>query len=416
MEPKNEAGIPSPFPPPLNQPPVEAAPEPEQQDVNQMQAGPDPEIDTDPDPDPDAGFDPADQQAAGGQPAQQPQQPPPYAVIQAYYYFTKGMFDRDVAGFQAAGNLRTGYKTLDRIQPFYPGFYCLGAISSLGKTTFSVQLADQLAAAGQCVLYFSLEQTAFELYSKSLARCFFRTNRADTRKNNRPSTYPTPTSMDIRRGLTTAFPAEMAQQINDYIQAVNNRLCVIHGAFFVTVEDIVSMVTAFVQQNLKPVVIVDYLQIIAPSLINGRIPDTKTSIDHIVHTLKAMQSSMGITVLAISSLNRMNYLTPVDFESFKESGGIEYTADVIWGLQLSVLNDDTFYYRYDNSGNRKGETSLKEKREKIQQEKASTPRHIDLVCLKNRYGVSSYTVPFEYYPASDYFCPPFDPNDPATWD
>ena len=26
-------------------------------------------------------------------------------------------------------------------------------------------------------------------------------------------------------------------------------------------------------------------------------------------------------------------MTPVDFESFKESGGIEYTADVVWGLQ-----------------------------------------------------------------------------------
>ena len=50
------------------------------------------------------------------------------------------------------------------------------------------------------------------------------------------------------------------------------------------------------------------------------------------------------------------------------------------------------------------------------QAKASSPRAIDLVCLKNRYGVSSYTVNFEYYPASDFFCAPYDPNDPDTWD
>lgn len=356
-------------------------------------------------------------QVAGGPITQSQPQVPRYSITQAQDYFTKGQFDREVIDFQAAGNLQTGYKLLDRKQPFYPGFYSMGAISSLGKTTFSLQLADQVAASGQCVLYFSLEQTAFELYSKSLARGFLRTNRADTRKNNQPSTYPTPTSMDIRRGLTSAYPAEMAEQIDAYIQTVGNRLCIIHGAFSLTVEDIVNITADFVKQfGKKPVVIVDYLQIVAPTLINGRIPDAKTSIDHIVHTIKAMQADMGLVVLAISSLNRMNYLTPVDFESFKESGGIEYTADVIWGLQLSVLNDKCFYHRFDNAGKPKGETSLKEKREIIQNEKALSPRHIDLVCLKNRYGISSYTVPFEYYPASDLFCPPYNSSDPDTWD
>lgn len=368
--------------------------------------------------------DQAQQTAGQTAPAQQSeeqapdqQQEPAYTLTQPYEYFTKGGFNRDVAAFQASAHLRTGYKLLDRIQPFYPGFYCLGAISSLGKTTFTLQLADQLAASGQWVLYFSLEQSAFELHSKSLARGFFRTNRADAMQNNRPSTYPTPTSMDIRRGLTASYPAEMAAQIDAYTRAVDNRLCVIHGAFSVTVEDIVTMTRGIIEQfGVKPIVIVDYLQIIAPSLINGRIPDTKTSIDHIVHTLKAMQSKMGLVVLAISSLNRMNYLTPVDFESFKESGGIEYTADVIWGLQLSLLDSGRFYHHYDNTGKQRGETSQKEKREQVLQAKAATPRCIDLVCLKNRYGCSSYNVNFEYYPASDYFGAIYNPNDPDTWD
>ena len=102
-----------------------------------------------------------------------------------------------------------------------------------------------------------------------------------------------------------------------------------------------------------------------------------------------------MSVLLISSLNRQNYMTPIDFESFKESGGIEYTADVVWGLQLSVLNDDIF--------SKEGKT--KEKREKIKEAKAQPTREIELVCLKNRYGVASYTIPFWYKAASDVFVP-----------
>lgn len=396
-------GVPSPFPPPITQS-VRGTAAPQLQLLSQ---------------------DPPAQATYGQEPDQQlevmetkkAEPAPAVTLTQSWDYFRNGNFDKDVASLQASSHLMTGYKTLDRIQPFYPGFYCLGAIPSLGKTTFASQMADQIATAGQYVLYFSLEQTSFELFSKSLSRGFLRTHRTDTRMNNRPSTYPTPTSMDIRRGLTTGYHAEMARQIEDYVQAVQNRVCVIQGPFSVTVEDIMRTTEEFVvQMDARPIVIVDYLQIVAPSMVNGRIPDTKTSIDHIVHALKTMQANLGLTVLAISSLNRQNYLTPIDYESFKESGGIEYTADVIWGLQLSLLSDRAFYHHYDIAGKQKGETSLKEKREMVNQAKASNPRAIDLICLKNRYGCSSYTVNFEYYPASDYFCAPFCSSNPDTWD
>ena len=46
----------------------------------------------------------------------------------------------------------------------------MGGISSVGKTTFISQLADQMAAAGEHVLFFSMEQSRLEMVSKSLAR------------------------------------------------------------------------------------------------------------------------------------------------------------------------------------------------------------------------------------------------------
>ena len=52
----------------------------------------------------------------------------------------------------------------------YEGLYVLGAVSSLGKTAFCMQLADQLAKQGRHVLIFSLEMSAFELMARSVSR------------------------------------------------------------------------------------------------------------------------------------------------------------------------------------------------------------------------------------------------------
>ena len=170
-------------------------------------------------------------------------------------------------------------------------------------------------------------------------------------------------------------------------------MIIIDGIFSMTVEDIENVVTQFITAHkCKPVVIVDYLQIVAPSMsMDGRRKmDTREAVDHIVHRLKALQSQYDLTVIVISSLNRQNYLTPIDFESFKESGGIEYTADVIWGLQLSVMSNELF--------GREGK--IKEKRDMVRKAKLASPRNIDLVCLKNRFGPSSYTVQFKRYPSA----------------
>ena len=141
-----------------------------------------------------------------------------------------------------------------------------------------------------------------------------------------------------------------------------------------------------------PIVIVDYLQVICPT---DRKQLTKDAVDTHVRALKKLQKDNDLVVILVSSLNRQNYLTPVDYESFKESGGIEYTADVIWGLQLSVINDDIF----------DKEAKLKQKREKVKAAKRAIPRDIEFVCLKNRYGESNYTCKFKYYAQFDYFIP-----------
>lgn len=57
----------------------------------------------------------------------------------------------------------------------------------------------------------------------------------------------------------------------------------------------------------------------------------------------------------------------------------------------------------NSSNRRKKDDKVSEKREIMQKAKADTPRKIELVCLKNRYGISNFTKYFEYYTQCDYF-------------
>ena len=125
----------------------------------------------------------------------------------------------------------------------------------------------------------------------------------------------------------------------------------------------------------------------------------REAVDANVKALKKLQGEHDIMVMVISSLNRMSYLNPMTFESFKESGGIEYTADVIWGLQFQVLNSPKFG------------SSQKEQRESIAKAKLRKLKQIELACLKNRYGRSSYKCSFSYYAEYDWFVPELDEED-----
>ena len=67
---------------------------------------------------------------------------------------------------------KTGFKLLDNELNggIREGLYFIGAIPSLGKTTFTLQLADNIAKQNNKVIIFSLEQSRFELVSKAISR------------------------------------------------------------------------------------------------------------------------------------------------------------------------------------------------------------------------------------------------------
>lgn len=278
-------------------------------------------------------------------------------------------------------DIKTGFPNLDaNAGGLYTGLYTVAAISSLGKTTFCAQLADQLAAAGHDVIFFSLEQSRLEMVSKSIARI--------TAQKDAENAV---TSLQIRKGEGGQIARDAAKE---YIKRVGDRLSVVEGNFNCNISFIGDYIRQYIRRNnTRPVIFIDYLQILQPEQIGNRQQTTKEMVDSTVTELKRLSREMNLTIFIISSVNRANYLTPIDFESLKESGGIEFTSDVIWGLQLQCLNEPLF-----TEANK-----IKEKRDRVKQAKAEEPRKIELCCLKNRYGIANFSCYFDYFPANDLF-------------
>jgi replicative DNA helicase len=276
----------------------------------------------------------------------------------------------------------TGFKALDDILDggLYEGLYILGAISSLGKTTLVMQMADQIARAGRDVLIFSLEMARTELMAKSISRHTFTISEDKARAlstrgitdGRRYDTYPS----DRRALIKTA--------IEEYRKTAE-RVFIHEGVGDMDAERIRQTIETHVRiTGAPPVVVVDYLQIITPH--SDRASD-KQATDKAVLELKRMGRDFKIPIIAISSFNRENYTASVNMAAFKESGAVEYSADVLMGLQLEGM--DTL--------------KSEDKQSQIDDLKSRDPRRVELKILKNRNGPIGGKVAFDFYAPFNYF-------------
>ena len=276
--------------------------------------------------------------------------------------------------------IKTGFPSLDRETGggLFAGLYCLAAVPSLGKTSLALQIADQVAAAGQDTIFFSLEMSRLELVSKSLSRTIAR------------EFGEVCEAAAIRRGK---MPARYAPAVEKYKETVQDRLSIVEGNFEANVSNIAGYVRRHMNRNgTQPVVIVDYVQILQPREDDSR-KQRREALDNTILELKRLSREINTPVIIISSLNRTNYLATFSFESLKETGGLEYSCDCIWGLQLQCLREELF----------SKDKALKEKRERINRAKNEMPRKVELVSLKNRFGKATFSCTFDYFPDRDLF-------------
>ena len=84
----------------------------------------------------------------------------------------------------------------------------------------------------------------------------------------------------------------------------------------------------------KPVIFIDYIQMLSSS---SHMTD-KQAVDKNIMELKRISRDFDIPVIGISSFNRDSYNVSVNLASFKESGAIEYSSDVLMGLQYGYIS------------------------------------------------------------------------------
>lgn len=294
----------------------------------------------------------------------------------------------------------TGFENLDEILDggFYPGLYIIGAISSLGKTTFALQVADNAAKKGQDVLVFSLEMGKQELIAKSISRLSFQKCKSwGSELDFATTTRNLMNGKSLNSKERVDFLNECIKGYSDYAGRIFYHI----GIGDIGVEKIKAVISRHIRiTGRKPLVIIDYLQIIAP--FDMRATD-KQNTDKAVVELKRASRDYDVPIFAISSFNRENYTSPVNIASFKESGAIEYTSDVLMALQFKGMD-----YLKKEDGKYEDEKSRTARIIQLrneQEKNAEIPgkaQELQLKILKNRNGRKG-GVDLEFHPMFNCF-------------
>lgn len=275
----------------------------------------------------------------------------------------------------------TGFNKLDKALSggLHEGLISIGANTSLGKTTFIMQIADYIAKSGQTdVMIFSLEMSKHELISKSISRITYERCIAENKPLTMAKTQLGITDGNRYRNYSDAEIRLIQTATEDYKQGIAQGLYIYESVADMTVEQIDGIVRNHYDRTGKyPVVIIDYLQLLqhGDRYINS---NDKLRTDVNITSLKRLSRAYKIPVIAISSFNRTSYnQDEVDLSAFKESGGIEYSSDIIIGLKKTADR------QVDG-------TEISE-------------RLIRLTILKNRQGQKDISIEYAYNPYFNHY-------------
>ena len=266
--------------------------------------------------------------------------------------------------------------------------YILGAIPGIGKTTFVLQVADNIARSGGDVLFFSLEMKAEDLVAKSLSRISYNL------LGSEPSKWGAFSYREICTGKKMLYgdfglrfrdytdsELELYNNTKEQYETIKDRLyfyeAFMGGNKTVTTASVREAVSKHIKlTGRKPVVIIDYLQKLQPSA-STEISD-KTNMDISSSELRAICCEFSVPIFAVSSLNRTGYVGNKGSSIYKESGGLEYTGDVLFKLGLADESEDTSMIDI--------ETALHD-----------NPRHLGIKVLKNRHGEVGDVITFDFF-------------------
>lgn len=303
----------------------------------------------------------------------------------------KGKWLGDV--FKDAGKLLdlrepilTGFNSLNSALDggLLPMLYVIGAESSTGKSTFMLNMAEKIAEKNP-VMYYSLEMPADQISRLIICHCLVK--QAGMSKSTGRQNFARKSGLErLRKEFGEGENSPFDRAFEDYRKLGKNVLIIERDNKnrFINASDIYNDVRKFKEQKGRtPVVIVDYLQILNGERGKSK-SDQRADVEYNVDFLSQTVNDLKAPVIAISSLSRASYNGKphdITLASFKESGRIEYSADVVWALQ--------------SPGVCEGEPKR---------------RALELRILKNRYGEKDTSAWLYFYPEFGLFTDGKKPN------
>lgn len=201
----------------------------------------------------------------------------------------------------------------------------LGGAPGIGKTAFTQQLFEGIAAQGTPVLYFNLEMSREQLFARSISRLISREGGSVSPTEVMDSSTWTEVQGRQIENACRLYARDVAPYIS--YNPMNGRtaaLSVILGAMTAAAEN------AKRSGGKAPVVVLDYLQLIEGEAKQEQSEVTKRA----VKAMKDYAIRYGTFVFVIMANNRdSNKKGEASMDSGRDTSAIEYSADTM--LQLA---------------------------------------------------------------------------------
>lgn len=219
--------------------------------------------------------------------------------------------------------IMSDYVLLDRLtNGFQPGqLIVIGARPAIGKTSFALNLALNMAGKGTKVCLFSLEMS-----SKEIAERF----------GSMASGVVVP---DFRAGLPSRNQQVAYEEAREYLKSLPIDVDDTPG---LTVNAMCAKARRALRGCERAVIIVDYLQLIEPA-DGRRLENRNNEIGAISRALKIMAKKLGVPIIALAQLSRaveQRVSKRPILADLRESGSIEQDADIVMFLDRSTSDEE----------------------------------------------------------------------------
>ena len=228
----------------------------------------------------------------------------------------------------------TGFESVDKIMNggLTAGVHTIIAQPGVGKSTFTLNLAINVAKNGIPVLFFSFEMPTLDLVTKSYSRMSSQLAKGGegiTFDDFRTERKWTPAETKLRNQTNDWVKAQLMQKIG-FIDCKQTT---------VTADMIAKTIEHFIQtKHQLPLVVIDYLQLIG---MDSSYATQKDNLDRAMKTFIGLVDKYSFPLIAISAIAKQN-ADSLSLFSASETSRIAYSSVSVLGLESKEGNDAAY--------------------------------------------------------------------------